>query len=75
MLKKCVGRKVKDWTEYLPYFLFAYQEVLQESTGFFPFELLFGRRVCGPLDVLKEAWTAQEGEETTAVVHTMEMQE
>ena len=73
MLKKFVGRKGKDWDEYWPYLLFAYQEVPQELTGFFPFELLFGQRVRGPLDILKEAWTAQEGEETPAVVHMMKM--
>ena len=75
MLKKFVGRKGKDWDEYLPYLLFAYREVPQESTGFSPFELLFGRRVRGPLDILNEAWTAQEGERTPAVVHMIEMRE
>lgn len=54
MLKKLVGRK-KDWDEYLPYLLFAYREVPQESTGFSPFKLLFGRRVRGPIDILKGA--------------------
>ena len=73
MLKKFVGRKGKDWDEYLPYLLFAYREVPQEFTGFSPFELLFGRQVRGPLNILKEAWKAQEGEETPAVVHMMEM--
>ena len=33
--------------------LFAYREVPQASTGFSPFELLYGRAVNGPLDVLK----------------------
>ena len=37
-----------------PYLLFAYQEVPQASTGFAPFELLYGHPVCGPLDILKE---------------------
>ncbi|KAL1256241.1 hypothetical protein QQF64_011786 [Cirrhinus molitorella] len=35
------------------------QEVPQTSTGYSPFELLYGRQVHGPLDILKEAW---EGE-------------
>ena len=75
MLEKFVGQKGKDWDEYLPYLLFVYREVPQESTGFSPFKLLFGQRVRGPLDIFKEAWTAQEGKETSAVVHMMEMQE
>ena len=33
MLKKFVSRNLKDWDEYLPYLLFAYCEVPQESTG------------------------------------------
>jgi len=55
MLRKFVSRNQKDW--YLPYLLFAYCEVPQETTGFSPFDLLYGRQVRGPLDVLKEGWT------------------
>ena len=40
----------------LPYVLFAYREVPQATLGFSPFELLYGRDVCGPLDVLKKEW-------------------
>ena len=48
----------KDWEKLLPYVLFAYQEVPQETTGFSPFELLYGREVRGPLDVIRETWVA-----------------
>ena len=34
MLKKLTSRNQKDWDELLPYLLFAYREVPQESTGF-----------------------------------------
>ena len=37
--------------------LFAYWEVPQESTGFAPFELLFGRTVRGPMQILRQLWT------------------
>ena len=36
--------------------LFAYREVPQASTGLSPFELIYGRDVGGPLDVLKGKW-------------------
>ena len=46
----------KNWDKLIPYFLFAYREVPQASTRFSPFELLYGRSVRGPLDVLRKAW-------------------
>lgn len=54
MLRKTASEEGKDWDKLIPYVLFAYREVPQESTGFSPFELLYGREVRGPLDVLKE---------------------
>ena len=56
MLRKFVAANGKDWDRWLPNLLFAYREVPQATTGFSPFELLYGRRVRGPLDVLREAW-------------------
>ena len=42
--------------------LFAARESIQEALGFSPFVLVFGRTVCGPLKLFKEAWL---GEDTT----------
>ena len=42
MLKKTACEEGKDWDRLIPYLLFAYREVPQESTGFAPFELLYG---------------------------------
>ena len=50
----------KDWDKLLPYLLFAYREVPQASTGFSPFELMYGRHVRGPLDILRETWKASK---------------
>ena len=45
------------------YVLFAYCEVSQAKLGFSPFELLYGRDVCRPLDILREEWiTSSEAE-------------
>ena len=74
MLRKFVGNNQKDWDSYLPYVLFAYREVPQESTGFSPFELLYGRRVRGPLDVLRECWTGEEQNRET-VEQLLDVQE
>ncbi len=43
--------------------LFAYREVPQESTGFAPFELLYGRTIRGPMQILRELWTEKEVED------------
>ena len=77
MLKKFVSRSKKDWDDCLPYLLFAYHEVPQETTGFSPFELLYGRRVRGPLDVLKEKWTCYpaEQEEVPVATYVVEMRD
>ena len=40
MLKRLYSEQPRQW-------LFAYREVPQESTGFSPFELLYGRAVRG----------------------------
>ena len=58
MLRKVADDEGKDWDRLLPYVLFAYREVPQASTGFSPFELLYGQSVRGPLDVLRETWEA-----------------
>ena len=57
------------------YLLFAYCEVPQESTGFSPFEMLYGRRVRGPLDVLRESWTGEQQEEVPTITHVVEIRE
>ena len=59
MLRRLCGDKPKDWDRYIPALLFAYREVPQESLGYSPFELLYGRSVRGPIQILKELWTNQ----------------
>jgi hypothetical protein len=57
MLKRLSAERPQDWDRYLPALLFAYREVPQESLGFAPFDLLYGRKVRGPVQVLRELWT------------------
>ena len=68
MLKKFVAANGEDWDQWLPYLLFAYREVPQSSTGFSPFELLYGRQVMGPLDLLREAWGNPRPTETNSIL-------
>ncbi|XP_075071707.1 uncharacterized protein LOC142160697 [Mixophyes fleayi] len=69
MLRTFVESQGRDWERFLPHLLFAYREVPQESTGFSPFELLHGRRVRGPLDLIKEDWEGKLITPETSVVH------
>ena len=44
------------WDEEVHLLLFAVREVVQESLGFRPAELVFAHTVCGPLKLLHEKW-------------------
>ncbi|KAK7880059.1 hypothetical protein WMY93_033267 [Mugilogobius chulae] len=75
MLRKFVSTTGKDWDQWLSYLLFAYREVPQASTGFSPFELLYGRQVRGPLDLLKDHWERTEPEGDNIVAYVLKMRE
>uniref|UniRef100_A0A9J8BLY2 Gypsy retrotransposon integrase-like protein 1 n=1 Tax=Cyprinus carpio carpio TaxID=630221 RepID=A0A9J8BLY2_CYPCA len=75
MLKKFVDESGRDWDKWIPFLLFAYREVPQCSTGFSPFELLFGRQVRGPLDVLKEGWTSEEPAQCSIASYILQMRD
>ena len=59
MLLRLCSEQPREWDRYLEPLLFAYREVPQESTGFSPFELLYGRTVRGPMAILRELWTKE----------------
>ena len=59
MLRKLCEEKPRQWDRYIPALLFAYREIVQESTGFSPIQLLYGRQVRGPLSILKQLWTKE----------------
>ena len=73
MLRKVVEVDGKNWDQLLPHVLFSIREVPQGSTGFSPFELLYGRRPRGMLDVAKEAWEQQPSPQRSVVEHVEQM--
>lgn len=75
MLRKSAAEDGKDWDKMIPFLLFAYREVTQESTGFSPFELLYGRDMRGPLDVLKETWVTDKRSNQNIVSYVLLMRE
>ena len=68
MLKCYAQEEPTDWDRHIPYVLFAYREAPHETTGYSPFELLYGRRVRGPLQLMKENWEGNKGLEEESVV-------
>ena len=77
MLRKVCAEKPKDWDRYIPALLFAYREAPQESLGFSPFELLYGRTVRGPMAILKDLWTddVQEPEVRTTYQYILDLRQ
>ena len=59
MLTKA-AREGHDWVGQVPFALFALRAAPNRDTGFSPFELVHGRRVRTPLDVLHQGWTQVE---------------
>lgn len=53
--------------------MFAEREVPQSSTGFAPFELLYGRHPRGLLDLAKDAWEQQPSRHRSLIEHAEAM--
>ncbi|XP_033730041.1 uncharacterized protein LOC117319318 [Pecten maximus] len=77
MLKRMCTERPKDWDRYVSPLLFAYREVPQESLGFAPFELLFGRTIRGPMEILRELWTkdVDNSETKTTYQYVLDLKE
>ena len=77
MLKRLCSEQPRQWHHYINPLLFAYREVPQESTGFSPFELLYGRAVRGPMAILKQLWTkeVEEPEVKNSYQYVFELRE
>ena len=59
LAQQALPRSAKQWHRLINPVLLTYREVPQYSTGFSPFQLLFGCSVRGPETMLKELWTKE----------------
>ena len=59
-----ISDKPRNWHEKLPYLLFSYREIPHSTTGFPPYQLLFGNAARGPLAALHDSWTGTESTTT-----------
>jgi len=71
MIRSLLDRFPDSWDTALDWVLFAYREVPVETLGCSPFELMFGRTVPGPLQLVKTAWL-QETDLSTAKQNVVE---
>ena len=75
ILRKAACQEGKDWDRLIPFLLFAYREVPQESTGFSPFEPLYSRVVRGPLNILKETWSSDKRSNLNVISYVLMMRD
>ncbi len=73
MVRKFVKEDAKNWDKWLEPLLFAVREVPQASTGFSPFELLYGRQPRGVLDVIKESWEEGPSNSRSEIQYVMDL--
>ncbi|XP_065416479.1 uncharacterized protein LOC135974099 [Chrysemys picta bellii] len=75
MLRKFPAEDLRHWDQFLPPLLLAIREVPQTSTKFSPFELLYGRRPRGLLDLMRETWEQSASPAQGLLKYVIQLQE
>ena len=78
MLKRLSIEQPKQWPQFINPLLYAYREVEHSGTGYSPFYLMYGRKVRGPLHILRQTFEGKlpENEETqTAYQYVLQLQD
>ena len=63
-----------QWEKALPWVLMAHRGAVHRSTGYTPYELMYGWPVRGVLDVMKEKWEEKEGEPQSVLTYMVAVQ-
>ncbi len=74
MLAKAIERDL-DWSEFLPLALFAIRQVPNRDVGFSPHQLVYGRNVLGPLDLLYSGWVDEKFERVDVEEWVLKLQD
>ena len=67
MLRKLTQDPKAEWDKCLFYILWAYRGMIHKTTGFSPYELLFGREINMPLDQMVHYWKGKKKENESGV--------
>ena len=51
-----VRDKPREWEEYLPIIIFAYNTTRNVTTGLTPYQMVYGKPGRGPIQVLRDSW-------------------
>ena len=69
IIKKLCQDRPRQWHRFIPAALFAIREIPNDSLKYSPFELLYGRKVRGPLTILAELWENKDLDEKTRTTY------
>ena len=58
--------KYSDWDKLIKFILFACRAAPHSNTGYSPFELIFGRQLRGPLDIVHDGWVSGDLNQSSA---------
>ena len=77
MVKKFLPSFPRNWDRLIPILQMSINDSVCETTGFTPTELLYGRRVRGPLTILHEIWVNDDsaflGKEKNVITYLNEL--
>ena len=78
VLKRMLGKLENteaEWDRLLPLVLFAYRDTPHSSTGYTPFQMIFGRNVRGPTAVLQATWSGEQPTSATAARYLFDVKQ
>ena len=68
LIQLCIEQP-QEWHKLIDPLLFAYRELPNETTGFSPLELVYGRKVRGLMQILQELWTGETFHDETRTTY------
>ncbi|XP_055874586.1 uncharacterized protein LOC129924395 [Biomphalaria glabrata] len=69
MLIKVAEKDPRNWDRFINATLFAYREIPNATTGVSPYEMVYGRKVRGPMSIIKNLFTNEFIERETRNVY------